>query len=230
MSDIKAFLARPIDGNPADFAWNWFGFLVFGLAAWTNSRNVADLVAQVWNGTGPEDGTIALIGAFSGLSFSCLIAVLFLIRRQPLRKADSVIPRIIAIWGAFLLPTCLSMLDATTTGALRLIGTNLSLIGLILAVLSLARLGRSFSIMPEARRLVTSGPYAIVRHPLYAAELLAAFGVLLQKLSVVSVAIYAVHVAMMIQRMSYEEAVLTEQFPDYQNYRRRVARLIPFIY
>lgn len=230
MSDLKALLARPINGNPADFAWNWFGFLVFGLAAWTNSHNVAGLVAQAWNGTGPEDVVIALIAAFSSLSFSCLIAVLFLIRRQPLCKTDGVVPRIITIWGAFLFPTCLSMLDATTTGALRLIGTNLSLIGLVLAVLSLARLGRSFSIMPEARRLVTSGPYALVRHPLYAAELFAAFGVLLQKLSVVSVTVYVVHVAIMIQRMTYEEAVLTKQFPDYQTYRCRVARLIPFVY
>jgi protein-S-isoprenylcysteine O-methyltransferase Ste14 len=50
---------------------------------------------------------------------------------------------------------------------LNLLSAGLIVVGHLLAVYALAWLGRSFSIMAEARRLVTDGPYAVVRHPLY---------------------------------------------------------------
>jgi protein-S-isoprenylcysteine O-methyltransferase Ste14 len=59
------------------------------------------------------------------------------------------------------------------------ISTRLLLGGNALAVLVLVQLGRSFSIMAEARRLVTSGVYRWVRHPLYLAEELAVIGIVL---------------------------------------------------
>jgi len=57
----------------------------------------------------------------------------------------------------------------------------------ILGALTLSFLGRSFSVMPEARRLVTTGPYSIVRHPLYLFELLGVVGILLQVRSLAGV-------------------------------------------
>ena len=59
------------------------------------------------------------------------------------------------------------------------ISTLLLLGGNALAVLVLVQLGRSFSVMAEARRLVTSGVYRWVRHPLYLAEELAVIGIVL---------------------------------------------------
>jgi len=44
-------------------------------------------------------------------------------------------------------------------------------------------LGKSFSILAEARRLVTEGPYRVVRHPLYVCEGIATVGVMLQVIS-----------------------------------------------
>jgi protein-S-isoprenylcysteine O-methyltransferase Ste14 len=41
-------------------------------------------------------------------------------------------------------------------------------------------LGRSISILPQARQLVTSGPYAFVRHPLYLGEMTAMLGIAMQ--------------------------------------------------
>ena len=46
-------------------------------------------------------------------------------------------------------------------------------VGLIIMVIGLASLGRSFGIMPRARGLVQSGLYRWVRHPIYLGEFLA---------------------------------------------------------
>jgi protein-S-isoprenylcysteine O-methyltransferase Ste14 len=94
----------------------------------------------------------------------------------------------------------------------------------------LVRLGRSFSMMAEARRLVTSGPYRFVRHPLYIAEELAMIGLLIQFFSLSSAFVLAVQIAFQLCRIHNEEAVLAESFPEYAAYQQRTARLLPGIY
>jgi protein-S-isoprenylcysteine O-methyltransferase Ste14 len=84
--------------------------------------------------------------------------------------------------------------------------------------------------MAEARRLVTSGPYRFVRHPLYLAEELSVIGLFLQFASLWTAALFAVQIAFQLRRMHNEENVLTASFPEYAAYRRRTARLIPGIY
>jgi len=54
------------------------------------------------------------------------------------------------------------------------VSSAISVVAFTLAVYGLLYLSRSLSIIPEVRRLVTGGPYRVVRHPLYAAEILAA--------------------------------------------------------
>jgi protein-S-isoprenylcysteine O-methyltransferase Ste14 len=84
--------------------------------------------------------------------------------------------------------------------------------------------------MAEARRLVTSGPYRLVRHPLYLAEELAVVGIFMQSLSLWTALILAVQIAFQLRRMHNEEAILAESFPEYAAYRQRTARLLPGIY
>ena len=91
-------------------------------------------------------------------------------------------------------------------------------------------LGRSFSILPEGRELVTGGPYRFIRHPLYLAEAFATIGAMIHFLSPAAVALVAAQFLLQFARMHYEEKVLRETFPDYVKYSRRTARLIPGIY
>ena len=108
--------------------------------------------------------------------------------------------------------------------------TLLILGGNIVCVLALLSLGRSLSILPEARKLVTEGLYRRIRHPLYLAEEIAIIGLFLQYRSWTAAAIVIVHAALQLRRMAWEEQVLGETFPEYGAYAQRTDRVIPGVY
>ena len=95
---------------------------------------------------------------------------------------------------------------------------------------AIAFLGRSFSLMPEARELVTGGPYSRLRHPLYVGEELAVIGAAVQFISPLALVLLALQICCQLYRMHCEESVLEKTFPAYGAYRARTARLIPGIY
>ncbi|MGB6176194.1 MAG: isoprenylcysteine carboxylmethyltransferase family protein, partial [Methylocella sp.] len=104
------------------------------------------------------------------------------------------------------------------------------LIAEVLMVCALLSLGRSFSLIPQARTLVTNGPYAIVRHPLYLVEEAAVAGVLLQYAWFAALPFLVLHVTVQIRRMQLEEKVLRKAFPEYAAYARHTPRLIPGVW
>jgi protein-S-isoprenylcysteine O-methyltransferase Ste14 len=105
---------------------------------------------------------------------------------------------------------------------LRTAGAILWLAGAVLCLWPLWYLRRSFSLEPEARTLVTSGPYRLARHPIYTVYLLINAGILLRHLTVPFALVLAVWVALLLVRVRYEEGVLASAFPNYPEYRRRV--------
>jgi protein-S-isoprenylcysteine O-methyltransferase Ste14 len=160
-------------------------------------------------------------------SFLMLVAWITLARAQPVAKAKGLLPRLAAALGTYLIYG-VALLPTPHLGTFWLFLSALLLtLGNALSLVILMRLGRSFSIMPEARRLVTDGPYAVIRHPLYLAEQIATFGVYIQFASPAAAALCAAQFLCQIQRMRNEEKVLERAFPDYAAYRQRTARLIP---
>ena len=91
-------------------------------------------------------------------------------------------------------------------------------------------LGRSFSIVPQARTLVRTGPYKFVRNPLYLAEEVAMLGILLQFYSPATLAVFLLHGAVQVRRIFYEENLLRLTLPDYACYAASTSRLIPYIW
>jgi protein-S-isoprenylcysteine O-methyltransferase Ste14 len=95
---------------------------------------------------------------------------------------------------------------------------------LLVAVLSL---GRCFGVLPEARGLVTSGPYAVVRHPVYLGELGACAGLVLAAPTYWNFGVAVVFAAAQAVRMRLEEGALTEEFPEYASYAASTPRVVP---
>jgi protein-S-isoprenylcysteine O-methyltransferase Ste14 len=81
------------------------------------------------------------------------------------------------------------------------------------------------------QRVITTGPYALVRHPQYAGAFLYLFGIPLALGSYWGLLVFAGMTPFLLWRLCDEEKVLEKELPGYVQYRRRVrSRLIPGIY
>jgi protein-S-isoprenylcysteine O-methyltransferase Ste14 len=154
----------------------------------------------------------------------------FFVRHLPLAKAQGIVPRLIAIAASnaqlafFLLPRAMISI------ASEILSAALISFGAMASVWILFRLRNAFSILPQARALITTGPYRRIRHPLYAAEGIASVGLMLQFAQPWSGAITFIGFACQILRMDYEEQVLDAAFPEYSPYKARTYRLVPGVY
>lgn len=163
--------------------------------------------------------------------FYVLVAWFTLIRRPAVKRARGIQPRATALLGtlsvfafAFLPPASGLPL------AWHIVATALLLASAALASAVVTRLGRSLTVMAEARRLVTSGPYRFVRHPLYVVEELAALAGFIEAFSLWAGLLLAVQVALQLGRICNEEAVLEAAFPEYRHYKAATAGLIPGVW
>jgi protein-S-isoprenylcysteine O-methyltransferase Ste14 len=152
----------------------------------------------------------------------------FMIRRPPRSVAASSGPWLLAACGTF------GGLLLRPSGAHPpwgvVAGLASQLAGLALAVTALFFLGRSFGLVAADRGLVTRGPYAVVRHPVYAAYILIQSGYLMQSVSLANAAVVAFVISCNIGRICAEERVLSRS-PEHRQYVRRVRwRLMPGVW
>ena len=103
----------------------------------------------------------------------------------------------------------------------RIIGFALGAVFLTLVFLARLQLGDSFSIAPQARKLVTAGIYSKVRHPVYVFGTLAIVGIALYAHLWPMLAGVLIVIPMQIVRARAEERVLIEKFgEEYLSYKR----------
>ena len=179
----------------------------------------------------PEDIRFLDFAAnLAGLAFVMLVVGMTIVRLKPLRSAEGFEPRLSALVGTGLSMGIIALPQADIGVALHITALVLILVGWILSVYVLLWLGRAFSIMAQARRLVSGGPYAIVRHPLYLCEEFAVFGIVITHLSIEAVLIMVVQWLFQLRRMANEEKVLREAFPEYEAYAKRTPKVIPRLF
>jgi len=176
--------------------------------------------------------TIAeFLTSFCMLLFNGLAAWLTLRRSRPLAKARGLLPRLAALAAVTMLFAVndLPRLEHPPLWLLFL-SSGMAVVGGGLTVYVLSHLGKSFSVMPQARRLVADGPYRVLRHPLYLCEEIGTIGIFLPFWSLPMVLLLVTHFAVQITRMFYEERLLRATFPEYDTYARRTPRLIPGVW
>jgi protein-S-isoprenylcysteine O-methyltransferase Ste14 len=113
--------------------------------------------------------------------------------------------------------------------------TGLLVQGLAVALMIGARITfgvRSFHAAANPTRggLVTSGPYRLLRHPIYAAVLYFVWAAALDHHSLPAFAAAALTTTGAAVRMYAEEQLLAVTYPEYTAYRVRTARVIPFVF
>lgn len=185
----------------------------FGAMAWS-------LLGSWWE-TGNILSLILLISEGS-------VVVLLLIRRftsdVSMRPDD---------WLIALLGTTAPLLVRPTGGeplASVLVCMPLMLAGLAVQVAAKLTLRRSFGVVAANRGLKTGGPYAVVRHPMYAGYFITQIAFLLSNPSLWNVVVYAIAAGLQISRILAEERVLSRD-PSYRAFAAAVRyRLAPGIF
>ncbi len=123
--------------------------------------------------------------------------------------------------------------DGDVRSATTVLGIVLVVGGGAMAVLGVRALGSSLTPMPYPRdeaRLVETGIYGLVRHPIYGGIVVVGAGWGLATASLLALALAAVLLVFFTLKSQREEAWLASRFPGYEAYRARMKRLIPFLY
>ena len=202
-------------------------FLVLGAVVF---KAVNSLIDEIATGRAGLEAWPLLVSEGCVVLFYLIIGCIMLLRPEPVSQAKGLGPALLALagtYGTWLIPF---LPHGPELAVLGVASAAMLLCGEVLIVYTLLTLGWSFSLIPQARTLVTRGPYAIIRHPLYLVEEIAIVGMLLHYAWFATLPFLVLHASVQIRRIKLEEEILMASFPDYAAYAKRTSRLLPGVW
>ena len=173
-----------------------------------------------------------LLNRILTLAFFAFLLVIYTIRSKAIARDHNPVAIAVAMVGSFVLYGLFLVPNQPRSTNVWVLGfSDICLAaGMVWALYSLTYLRNRFSIVPEARGLVTAGPYELVRHPIYLGEITAGFGLVLPTLLTWHALVFAVFIGAQLARTHYEERMLRATYPQYEAYALKTPRLIPFVF
>jgi protein-S-isoprenylcysteine O-methyltransferase Ste14 len=183
--------------------------------AWGNA--FADASVRGWS-----------IAGFLSLRTAVLLAVsVCVFMRKPPRRHSRDPVAFVACGVALSAVVLIEKPIDTAATALVVAGDLVALAAWAWLLVSFVVLGRCFGLLPEARGLVTRGPYRLVRHPVYLGEFVAVGGLLIASSTLRNLGLVVAFAAAQSVRMRLEERALADEFPEYVSYSAATPRLVP---
>jgi protein-S-isoprenylcysteine O-methyltransferase Ste14 len=185
--------------------------------------------ARAWERVAAEHSArpTAVAGYLTLKAVVVLLFMLFVLLRDPPRRRSRnpvALASCVAAIGSVV--ALRAPAESANTGIV-VTGDLITLASWVWLLIAAVALGRCFGVLPEARGLVTSGPYAFVRHPLYLGEFGAFAGLVLASPILWNLVLAIVFAVAQAVRMRLEEKELASVFPEYVEYARETPRLVP---
>jgi protein-S-isoprenylcysteine O-methyltransferase Ste14 len=197
-------------GRPFQVGSNFLLALIFSLAVVYLAKQYA------------STGQLSII--FNILFYS--LSVVCALVRKPATKVDLSF----FSWLFTFAGTALPMLLLPCGTNESLIGYIVQISGIAISIIGLVSLNRSFGLVAAHRGIVSSGLYRFVRHPLYFSYEVSIVGFIINNLSFYNVFLFCVHICCQLQRIKYEENLLSGDGAYRQYAAQTKWRLIPFLY
>jgi protein-S-isoprenylcysteine O-methyltransferase Ste14 len=236
--DVSAFFAEQIEGIRRTKLYDLFTAMPF--IAWllfcaaqilpplTEQITLASFFAfRIHPSALPLFLVLNILSKVCTLVFLSTLLVMFAVRRVPIGRARGLYARFAALAGTFCTVGIVWLPLQELSSLQYLISLLLIIGGTAFALSAVFVLGRSISLMPEVRRLVTSGPYSVVRHPIYIGEMIATAGLAMQFLMPWALVLLGVSCMLQFERVRNEERLLLQACSRYRDYMANTARFLP---
>jgi protein-S-isoprenylcysteine O-methyltransferase Ste14 len=125
------------------------------------------------------------------------------------------------------------LLKIHDSNLMRLVGLLLIILATVLYFKALSYLGRNYSPCFDSHlpfELISSGPYKFTRHPMYSAKLMIVAGNFIISGSLWFVVVLIYLMGETIRTIAKEERYLAAAMEEYGGYKKRTARMIPFVF
>jgi protein-S-isoprenylcysteine O-methyltransferase Ste14 len=171
--------------------------------------------------------SLSVLSIFFSAVYLTGAGIILLLLKRPVSRYKTAVPNLVSILAAF----ATYLFVWAPKGSFMHVNAYFSYLlivwGSFVMLASLLVLRRAFSVTPQARRLVTAGPYALVRHPMYAGSILVSLGLAFLVDSPQALGLFFICGCLQIWRALYEEEILEASFAEYADYKNRVGRFVP---